>query len=196
MGGVSREFQALAGLKARSMSVQEARQSTSSKHFLAKPSSLDSCRSRGLRWVLMLLLLIANVSVDSNTVLAQTGGNPTIPYGSGSGAQQFIQYCAPCHGNDGTGNGPVASELKQKPANLTTLSKNNNGVFPTSEVHDFIVGTREIAAHGTREMPVWGYAFMFRPGAMAGPFVPVLTPQQAENKVNLLVDYLKSIQRK
>jgi hypothetical protein len=37
---------------------------------------------------------------------------------------------------------------------------------------------------------------MFRPGAMAGPFVPVLTPQQVEDRVNLLVDYLKSIQRK
>jgi len=86
--------------------------------------------------------------------------------------------------------------LKRKPANLTVLSKNNNGVFPTSEVHDFIVGTREIAAHGTREMPVWGYVFMFRPGAFAGPFVPLRTPQQVEDKVNLLVDYLKSIQRK
>lgn len=179
------------------MSIVGAGQRTGSMRFLGKPSSLDDNRSRGQRWVFMLLLiLIANVPVHSNTVLAQSGGKLASPYVSGSGAQQFIQYCAPCHGNDGIGNGPVASELKRKPANLTLLSKNNNGVFPTSEVHDFIFGTREIAAHGTREMPVWGYAFMFRPGAMAGPFVPVRTPQQAEEKINLLVDYLKSIQRK
>jgi mono/diheme cytochrome c family protein len=144
----------------------------------------------------MLLILIANAPVYSNTVLAQDGGNPTISHDSRSGEQQFRQYCASCHGNDGTGDGPVASELKRKPANLTVLSKNNNGVFPTSEVHDFIVGTRQIPSHGTREMPVWGYAFMFRPGAMAGPFVPVLTPQQVEAKVNLLVDYVESIQQK
>lgn len=142
----------------------------------------------------MLLVLILNVLVYS--VLAQSSGNPTIPYDNGSGAQQFRQYCASCHGNDGTGNGPVASQLKRKPANLRVLWKNNNGVFPTGEVHDFTVGTREVPSHGTREMPVSGYSFMFRPGAMAGLFVPVLTPQQVEHKVNLLVDYLQSIQQK
>jgi mono/diheme cytochrome c family protein len=148
--------------------------------------------------MLMLLVMLANVPVPvySNTVFAQSGANAIIPSGGGLGAQQFTQYCAPCHGNDAAGNGPVASELKRKPANLTVLSKNNNGVFPTREVHDFIVGTRTIPSHGTREMPVWGYAFMFRAGAMAGPFVPVLTPRQAEDRINLLVDYLKSIQRK
>jgi mono/diheme cytochrome c family protein len=178
------------------MSIREAGKSSSLKCFSGKGSILDRCLWLRQRWVLLLLVLIANLSVYSNSGLAQAGGNLTISHRSGSGAQQFRQYCASCHGNDGTGNGPVASELKRKPANLTVLSKNNNGVFPTSEVHDFIVGTRAIPSHGTREMPVWGYAFMFRPGALAGPFVPVLTPQQAEEKVNLLVDYVKSIQRK
>lgn len=113
-----------------------------------------------------------------------------------SGRLEFKEYCAQCHGNDGTGNGPVAAELKRKPANLTLLSKNNDGVFPTNEVHDFIVGTKSVASHGTREMPVWGYAFMFRPGALAGPFVPVLTPQEADDKINRLVDYVRSIKQK
>jgi mono/diheme cytochrome c family protein len=140
--------------------------------------------------------MIANVPIYANPVLAQSGGNPIARNDSDSGAQEFRQYCAQCHGNGGIGNGPVAPELKQKPPDLTLLSKNNNGVFPTSEVHDFIVGTRTMASHGTREMPVWGYAFMFRPGALAGPFVPVNTPQKAEDKVNRLVNYLKSIQRK
>jgi mono/diheme cytochrome c family protein len=166
------------------------------KRFLGKCSTPDRRRSREQPWALMLLVLIANAIVCPNSLLAQSGSNPATPNDSGSGAQQFKQYCAPCHGNDGTGNGPVASELKRKPANLTLLSKNNHGVFPTTEVRDFIVGTRAIASHGTREMPVWGYAFMFRPGALAGPFVPVRTPQQVEDKVNLLVDYVKSIQRK
>jgi cytochrome c553 len=135
--------------------------------------------------------------LPTNVILAQAGvhrGKPDSK--AASGKPQFLEYCAQCHGQDGTGDGPVAPELKKKPANLTRLSKNNNGVFPEGEVHDFIVGTRTIASHGTREMPVWGYAFMFRQGGLAGPFVPVLTPQEANYRINLLVDYVKSIQQK
>jgi hypothetical protein len=136
-------------------------------------SLLGICRSRSSqRLVLILLLLIASVPVYSDVGLAQSDNNPIVHDHVKAGAKELREYCAQCHGDDGTGNGPVASELKRKPANLTVLSKNDDGVFPTREVHDFIVGTREIPAHGTREMPVWGCAFMFRPGAMAGPFVP------------------------
>jgi mono/diheme cytochrome c family protein len=135
--------------------------------------------------------------LPANIVLAQDSGHTIGPDGKAtSGELQFREYCAQCHGKEGTGDGPVASELKTKPANLTLLSKNNGGVFPASEVHDFIVGTKTIASHGTREMPIWGYAFMFRQGALAGPFGPVLTPLEVDDKINLLVDYVKSIQRK
>src|ERR1700739_3276365 len=92
--------------------------------FFGKCSTPDGCRKRAQRSMLMLVLLIANVPVYSNAVLAQGGGNPTISHDSGSGEQQFKRYCASCHGKDGTGNGPVASELKRKPANLTVLSRN------------------------------------------------------------------------
>ena len=76
--------------------------------------------------------------------------------------------------------------MNKNPANLTLLSKNNGGVFPEGEVRDFIVGTRTIASHGSREMPVWAYAFMFRQDGLARPFVPVLTPQEANYRINLL----------
>src|SRR6266478_10136529 len=75
----------------------------------------------------------------------------------------FRRYCAQCHGMDATGDGPVAPALKKKPANLTMLQKNNGGVFPTEEVRSFIDGTKTAEGHGTREMPIWGYAFMHRP---------------------------------
>jgi hypothetical protein len=39
---------------------------------------------------------------------------------------------------------------------LTTLSKNNGGVFPISRVYNVIDGREEVKAHGTREMPIWG----------------------------------------
>lgn len=150
--------------------------------------------SKARRFVFAALLVTA--LVWSEAVMAQDGGNATGPGGkAASGKLEFKEYCAQCHGDDATGNGPVASELKKKAANLTVLSKNNGGVFPTGEVRDFIVGTRTTPSHGTREMPIWGYAFMFRPGGMAGPFVPVLTPQEADARINRLVDYVKSIQQ-
>ena len=48
-----------------------------------------------------------------------------------SGGQMFLSYCAPCHGKDAKGGGPMAPALKATPSDLTTLSKRNNGKFPT-----------------------------------------------------------------
>jgi len=107
-----------------------------------------------------------------------------------SGKLDFRQHCAQCHGMDATGDGPVAPALKKKPANLTMLSKNNGGVFPTDEVRNFIDGTKTAEGHGTREMPIWGYAFMHRPGSSGVPE----SEQAVQNKINRLVEYVKSIQ--
>src|ERR1035437_6209132 len=35
------------------------------------------------------------------------------------GRKMFLVACAPCHGADGTGNGPIAANLISKPRNLT-----------------------------------------------------------------------------
>jgi len=145
----------------------------------------------------VLAVLIASIVCGSNFVTAREDDAASAGGGAAaSGKQEFGEYCAQCHGSDGTGNGPVATELKHKPADLTVLARNNGGVFPTRQVRDFIVGTKATVSHGTREMPIWGYAFVFRPGAMAGPFVPVLTPQEADARISRLVDYVRSIQQK
>ncbi len=76
------------------------------------------------------------------------------------GVDNFHDYCAPCHGRDGKGRGPVASVLKSPPSDLTLLARRNKGVFPRSRVRDFITnGSPEIPAHGTDAMPVWGPTF-------------------------------------
>jgi mono/diheme cytochrome c family protein len=109
----------------------------------------------------------------------------------------FRRYCAQCHGMDGTGDGPVAPALKKKPANLTLLSKNNGGVFPEEEVRDFINGTKTSAAHGSREMPIWGDAFRMRTASEGGGKAMGsvgLTQAQVNAKINGLVSYVKSIQ--
>jgi len=141
-------------------------------------------------------VLVVSILSASNAAMAQEGSAAGASGGAATaGQQEFREYCAQCHGSDGMGNGPVAPELKRKPANLTVLARNNGGVFPSGEVRDFIVGTKATLSHGTREMPVWGYAFLFRPGGMAGPFVPVLTPKEADERINRLVDYVRSIQQ-
>src|SRR6516164_9613587 len=77
-----------------------------------------------------------------------------------AGRDIFISYCAPCHGRDGTGNGPVASSLKAAPANLTLLARRNGGTFPRSDVEAFVKnGPPEVSAHGSSDMPVWGPTF-------------------------------------
>ena len=77
------------------------------------------------------------------------------------GSDTYLFYCAPCHGKDGKGRGPVAEALKTLPADLTKLSKGNGGVFPRDRVRAYVTnGERNaVAAHGTPAMPVWGPTF-------------------------------------
>jgi hypothetical protein len=57
------------------------------------------------------------------------------------------------------GDGPAAPALKNKPADLTQLSKRYGGKFPSAMVESAIQGDQFTLAHGPREMPVWGEAF-------------------------------------
>jgi mono/diheme cytochrome c family protein len=75
------------------------------------------------------------------------------------GPDLYRAHCAACHGPEGKGNGPVASALKAKPADLTVLAKNNGGKFPEEQARKFISGDEVVASHGSREMPVWGPIF-------------------------------------
>ena len=75
------------------------------------------------------------------------------------GKTEFQSSCASCHGADAKGNGPVSGQLKTPPSDLTLLARNNNGVFPTNAVYETIYGSKSVAAHGTREMPIWGERF-------------------------------------
>jgi len=104
-----------------------------------------------------------------------------------SGKEMYLAYCATCHGKEGKGDGPVASELKVPPPDLTTLSKRNSGKFPSVQVVNTITGRAGVPAHGSKEMPVWGPVFM----AME---------HQHESEVHLraanLTEYIKSLQQK
>ena len=75
------------------------------------------------------------------------------------GKAEYEMRCAVCHGTDGRGEGPMARSFNISPPNLSVLSKNNGGVYPFGEVYEAIDGRREIAAHGTSQMPLWGRYF-------------------------------------
>ena len=89
----------------------------------------------------------------------QSNSKVTIPVNktsATSGKQMYVNYCAPCHGVDGRGQGPVASALKTPPPDLTVLARNNHGKFPDSHVATVLENGSLIASHGSAEMPVWG----------------------------------------
>jgi len=71
----------------------------------------------------------------------------------------YTQYCAVCHGTLGKGDGPAAVALKKAPADLTRLAKKNGGKYPETRVSRYITGEETVAAHGTRDMPVWSQIF-------------------------------------
>lgn len=82
-----------------------------------------------------------------------------------SGAAMFRAYCASCHGLDGRGRGPAAPALKTPVPDLTVLTRQSNGKFPERRVYAVLTGQRVPAAHGSRDMPVWGAVF----SEMGGP---------------------------
>jgi mono/diheme cytochrome c family protein len=103
---------------------------------------------------------------------------PTMP------SVMFQTYCAVCHGKDAKGGGPAAPALTKAPADLTRIAARNGGTFPDTRVRRFIEGLDEVAAHGTRDMPMWGGLFRS------------LDQNTAALRVVALSDYLKTLQVK
>ena len=103
---------------------------------------------------------------------------------STKGSDLFRAYCATCHGLDAKGAGPVAASLKGKVPDLTLLERNNRGQFPAARIRQVIIGNEVVAAHGPREMPIWGPIFHQVEGDMDWGNV----------RVENLVKYLQSIQ--
>lgn len=75
------------------------------------------------------------------------------------GSDLYHAYCASCHGEDAKGTGPAVPVLKPAVPDLTVLARNNHGVFPEAHVRQVIMGEDVLAAHGSREMPIWGPIF-------------------------------------
>jgi len=109
-------------------------------------------------------------------------------YSPFNGKVTFKTFCMNCHGVEGRGDGPLAETLRVPPTDLTRLAADNSGIYPAERVRTSIDGNREIRGHGSREMPVWGDAFLWPEED---------TPERrahVERKIGELVEYLRTIQ--
>ena len=125
------------------------------------------------------LLLLAAVA------LGACGRDPAV---EASGRDTYLRHCAACHGAAGRGDGALAASLTKPPSDLTQIAKRAGGRFDESAVMAVIDGRRQIAAHGTRDMPVWGA--IFEEEGRGEPY----PAYQGLLKSRLLVDYLATIQ--
>jgi mono/diheme cytochrome c family protein len=117
------------------------------------------------------------------------------------GADEFLASCASCHGVSGKGNGPIAEFLSPKPADLTQLAKNNNGLYPSlgsgdypfQRVFQVIDGRTLVSGHGDRAMPVWGSRYKMEE---ADKYGPMGAEQVIRGRVLELVYYIQTLQEK
>ncbi len=139
--------------------------------------------SRSIALLLILLLTFAGVTASAQNVKKVS----VTPTSVSSGVEMFKTYCASCHGTDGKGGGPAAAALAKPPANLTELSKRNGGKFPSIKVYGAIKGDTSTAAHGSKDMPVWGSVFQSLSHGDQG---------QVQLRITNLTEYIQSIQVK
>lgn len=106
-------------------------------------------------------------------------------------AALFRRLCASCHGPEAQGDGPVATELRVPPTDLTRLAARQGGVFPRADVADVLTGRRPVAAHGPPEMPVWAQ----RLGRVGSP-APAAAALHQARLLGALLDHLEAAQRR
>jgi mono/diheme cytochrome c family protein len=119
---------------------------------------------------LVCLALLACVAISALATFAAAAEQPPR-----DGKPLYMKYCASCHGTDGRGKTPLGQLFARRPPDLTRVAARRGGWFPEAMVREIIDG--RIAAHGAREMPVWG---------------EMLTSDQ----ITLIAEYLGTIQER
>jgi mono/diheme cytochrome c family protein len=136
-------------------------------------------------------LVAANLVVGFSV---QSWAQQPMPQQADIGKAEYQSSCAACHGADGKGKGPVSGVLKSTPPDLTVLAKKNNGVFPINAVYEMIDGRKAVEAHGTREMPIWGFRYM--PSPYEAVYPSPATEAAIRVRILVIIDYLNRIQEK
>jgi len=147
---------------------------------------------RKLSWIFAALIIFTCALAAQDQKQDQTGGTvikhvPVKSTSAASGKEMYLSYCAVCHGTDGKGGGPAASALKVPPSDLSALSKDNGGKFPSLKVSGAIHGDANVPAHGSKEMPVWGSLFRVMSNGHEG---------EVQQRVANLTRYIETLQAK
>lgn len=113
-----------------------------------------------------------------------------------AGAAEYKIACFQCHGESGTGDGPMAQFLTIKPADLTQLAKKNNGKFPFLEVFQTIDGRSVVKGHGEGPMPIWGDRYTAQsPATGVEPYRSYTAEPFVRARILELTYYIQSIQQ-
>ena len=139
-----------------------------------------------LRRVVVIAVVALAVSAPVASAQQKVEKVPITATSPADAQEMFATYCAVCHGKDAKGNGPAAAALTKAPADLTRISTRNKGTFPDTRVRRFIEGLDEVAAHGTRDMPMWGSLFRS---------LSTQNPDIAQLRIAALSNYLKGLQQ-
>lgn len=127
--------------------------------------------------IVLILLLIATVAARAQD------------FSRYSGAQLYSRFCASCHGDGGYGDGIVAPSFNIMVPDLTRLARRHGGVFPQDQVGRIIDGTKSFPAHGSRDMPVWGFEFHAQNAGKPDP------QHSTGEMIDRLTQHVKSLQK-
>jgi mono/diheme cytochrome c family protein len=104
-----------------------------------------------LAMFLFIVTMGCNQGPPKNSLIAQAN----------DGKKLFDEQCSGCHGGEGVEvDKSLVDTLEALPPDLTRINQ-RRGVktFPVAEIARFIDGRILVAAHGPREMPVWGQVY-------------------------------------
>ena len=114
----------------------------------------------------------------------------TDPFASLSGMELYARLCASCHGAEGKGDGHLAPIIKIGVPDLTRIAYRNGGEFPLEDVRRTIDGRFDRPAHGSRDMPVWGWQLYD-----VSNTDDAAERARTDSMIDRLAEYLRSIQR-
>lgn len=119
---------------------------------------------------LAVVLLAACAIGPGEPTLSQKSARPVTADAS-RGKPLYDRYCAPCHGDTGLGDGPLADEFDPRPTDLVAPGvrisvKGIEVVIQTPHYSTRVLTDR--VATGNREMPAWD---------------EVLTPQEIDDVI-------------
>lgn len=139
--------------------------------------------------------VILGVTIISGLGKVSYCADKTAPAKFDLGKSEYDSKCAVCHGLAGKGDGPYVGLVDAKIADLSSLARRNNGVFPFQRVQEVIDGRQTFKAHGPREMPIWGLDYLAK-SAQSYKDVPYDPEVFVRTRILALTEYIYRLQAK